>query len=380
VTAVATFMGVLFVPAGLLSADASQLFITEYVEGSASNQAIELYNPGSMAVNLQASGYSLLILQDGSTAVEGFVALSGQVPAGGTWVVASASAGAALLAKANQTASTTWFDGNDVVALVQGGTAVDVIGKVGEDPGSYWGTGDVTTQDHTLRRKASVTAGDPNGADAFDPALQWDGYAQDTFDGLGWVGSSVNQPVALTCPASVETTQGIAASAPVSATDPDGTVTSLAVTSVNPDDPGTIAVVGVTAAGAAGGMATGSLSVSPSTPIGSYTVTVGAANDDAAPQTGSCDIAVAVSPATPGSLRALVSAMTDDGDVAAAKAPLLQQRLDRIDAAMAAGRTADAAAQLQAFANQVAGLSPRWIAPDAAGQLVEQAAAVAAAL
>ena len=52
-------------------------------------------------------------------------------------------------------------------------------------PTNEWGTGLTSTMDNTLRRKSSVTAGDTNGADAFDPAVQWDGFAIDTFDGLG---------------------------------------------------------------------------------------------------------------------------------------------------------------------------------------------------
>ena len=39
--------------------------------------------------------------------------------------------------------------------------------------------------DNTLRRKSSIEAGDTNDTDAFDPALEWDGFANDTFDGLG---------------------------------------------------------------------------------------------------------------------------------------------------------------------------------------------------
>ena len=62
---------------------------------------------------------------------------------------------------------------------------IDVIGQVGFDPGTEWGTGLTSTQDNTLRRKAAVTDGDPIGSDVFDPAVQWDGFATDTFDGLG---------------------------------------------------------------------------------------------------------------------------------------------------------------------------------------------------
>jgi hypothetical protein len=54
---------------------------------------------------------------------------------------------------------------------------------MGEDPGTSWGG---VTHDKTLRRKASVTEGDPNRTDPFDPTIEWDIYPIDTFDGLGF--------------------------------------------------------------------------------------------------------------------------------------------------------------------------------------------------
>lgn len=62
---------------------------------------------------------------------------------------------------------------------------LDVIGQVGSDPGTEWGTGLTSTADDTLCRKATIQAGDPNGSDAFNPADEWNGFATDTFDGLG---------------------------------------------------------------------------------------------------------------------------------------------------------------------------------------------------
>ena len=41
------------------------------------------------------------------------------------------------------------------------------------------------TADNTIIRKAAVTSGDAVGSDAFNPSLQWDGYAIDSFGGLG---------------------------------------------------------------------------------------------------------------------------------------------------------------------------------------------------
>jgi hypothetical protein len=70
----------------------------------------------------------------------------------------------------------------------------------------------------------------------------------------------------------------------------------------------------------------------------------------------------------------------DSGDVAPAKARLLTDRLSRVERFLAAGQKAAARAQLQAFANQVLGLSPSWVTPAAAEALAEMADALAASL
>ncbi len=64
-------------------------------------------------------------------------------------------------------------------------TGIDVIGRIDEDPGSEWSGGGIGTQNETLRRKAGICAGDPQGLDAFDPSVEWDGFPEDTFGGLG---------------------------------------------------------------------------------------------------------------------------------------------------------------------------------------------------
>lgn len=154
----------------------------------------------------------------------------------------------------------------------------------------------------------------------------------------------------------------------------------MAVTAVSPSDPGTIAVVGVVPAGAPGGTATGSLSVSAATPVGAYTATLTAWNADAVPQSASCTIAVTVTPVTAQTLSALVERLVAEGGVSPEKAMLLVGRLDRVADAVAHGRTAEAAAQLRALVNQAHGLSPRWVSPDAADLIAAQAALLAGTL
>jgi uncharacterized protein len=88
------------------------------------------------------------------------------------------------------------FNGDDAVVLRHGGALVDVIGQIGTDPGSEWGTGDASTADNTIRRKVTVAVGDTVGDDPFDPATEWDGFPSNTFDGLGSrAGGGGNGPV-----------------------------------------------------------------------------------------------------------------------------------------------------------------------------------------
>lgn len=161
----------------------AELIISEYIEGSSNNKAIEIYNPGNVSVNL--SGWQLQTFFNGSLTAGLTLNLSGTLAPGAVYVVAHASANTQILAQANQTTTAGWFNGDDAVALVRAGERVDVLGQIGFDPGTAWVNGAVTTLDRTLRRKPGVTAGDPVGDDPFDPALEWDVYPQDDVSGLG---------------------------------------------------------------------------------------------------------------------------------------------------------------------------------------------------
>jgi predicted extracellular nuclease len=172
---------------GPLSANAvtMDLFFSEYVEGSSFNKALEIYNGTGASIDLTGM-YTVEFFYNGSTSAGLTIALSGTVADGDVFVLTNQSADAAILAVADQvTSATSWFNGDDAVVLRRGATLLDVIGQIGFDPGSEWGTGDTSTQDNTLRRMAGVCTGDANGSDPFDPALEWNGYSQNTFDGLG---------------------------------------------------------------------------------------------------------------------------------------------------------------------------------------------------
>lgn len=172
-------------PAQNASAMATELFFSEYIEGSSNNKALEIYNGTGAAVDLAAGGYSISMYFNGSASAGLTINLTGTVAAGDVYVVAHSSAAAAILAQADQTNGAGWFNGNDAVVLSKGTTVIDVIGQIGFNPGTEWGSSLTSTADNTLRRKETITSGDPDGSNAFDPALEWDGYANNTFDGLG---------------------------------------------------------------------------------------------------------------------------------------------------------------------------------------------------
>lgn len=163
------------------------LYISEYVEGTSSNKAIELFNSMASPLDLGASGYSLELYSNGASTPSSTLALSGVVAAGDVFVLAHALADAAIIAQADVlNSSVINFNGNDAVVLRKAGVIVDVIGQIGVDPSfAGWGSGSITTVDHTLRRDFLLTAGDANGFDAFEPSSEWSGFAVNTFVGLG---------------------------------------------------------------------------------------------------------------------------------------------------------------------------------------------------
>lgn len=169
---------------------AANLYFSEYIEGSSNNKALEIYNSSANSVDL--TGHKVEMYFNGSNSAGLTINLTGNIPANGVFVLAHGSANATILAKANQTNSSGWFNGDDAIVLKNGTTVLDSIGQVGVDPGSEWGSGFTSTADNTLRRKTSITTGDTIINDSFNPATEWEGYAQDTFDHLGTYQGSSN--------------------------------------------------------------------------------------------------------------------------------------------------------------------------------------------
>ncbi len=122
---------------GLPVANAAELIISEYVEGSGNNKALEFYNSGSQVLDLSA--YRVEIYFNGASAAGRSIDLSGSLAPGKTFVLANGVADPALLALASQRVEGSWFNGNDAVLLRRrSGEILDSLGQVGFNPGTTW--------------------------------------------------------------------------------------------------------------------------------------------------------------------------------------------------------------------------------------------------
>jgi predicted extracellular nuclease len=315
-------------PAG--AAVPTDVFFSEYIEGTGFNKAVEIFNGTGAPVDLAAGGYTLELYSNGAGAASQTVALTGTVADGDVYVVTRADADPAIVAQADQLApAVANWNGDDAVVLRKGVAPVDVIGQIGVDPGTEWGTGATSTSDNTIRRQATISAGDTDGTNPFDPAAEWEGFPLNTLDGLGahtFDPGTGNQPVTVTCGGPLATVAGTAASRVVTATDPDGTVVDVDVTGVSPAPAaGTIARTAFTPAAAVGGTAEATVTVDAGVPAGSYAVSVTATNDDAVAQTAVCTLTVSVQGVR--TIGEVQGSVTDTTDGATFPSPLVGQQV-----------------------------------------------------
>lgn len=160
---------------------ATNLFFSEYVEGTSSNKALEIFNGTGQPVDL--SQYSVNLATNGSPWGSTPLLLTGTLANNEVYVIVNASASAAILAQADITSTVTYYNGNDAVGLFQGTTLIDVIGVMGENPGTTpphgWSIAGVVdaTQEYTLIRKPTVVS----------PTTDWALSAGTNADNSQWI-------------------------------------------------------------------------------------------------------------------------------------------------------------------------------------------------
>lgn len=188
----------------------SELFFSEYCEGSSHNKALEVYNPTTSTVNL--SNYRIIRYSNGSAVPVDSFDLTGTLAAHDVWVITNGQAtpdaqgafcNATLMAMADQLGpapyvagtAVMFFNGDDALGLIRIApyAVIDIFGKIGEDPGVSWSDvfpytdaqGAWWTINHTLQRKPGVTGGVTVNPTAFNVTVEWDSLPSNTWTGLG---------------------------------------------------------------------------------------------------------------------------------------------------------------------------------------------------
>jgi len=169
----------------LISQSCSDLYISEYIEGSSNNKCIEIYNPTPNSIDLSSTGYALKFFFNGSTSAGTTINLAGMLPGGDVYVVCDNDAAPAFLAVADQTSTSSFYNGDDAVLLLRGTDTLDIIGVIGNDPGTAWTGSSVSTLNQTLVRRPGVKSGIVSNPASFNPSLEWISYAQDFAGNLG---------------------------------------------------------------------------------------------------------------------------------------------------------------------------------------------------
>lgn len=166
---------------------AADLFISEYIEGSSNNKAVEIFNGTGADVDL--STYVIEVYSNGKLTTDApnyTLTLSGTLVNGDVYVIYNASAIAAITSVGDISSNITFYNGDDIVVLKHSGTIIDSIGQgTGIDPGTNWSVNGVATSEMTLVRISTILSGDTDTTDVYDPSAEWVAYPQDTTTYLG---------------------------------------------------------------------------------------------------------------------------------------------------------------------------------------------------
>ncbi len=181
---------------------ATDLIISEYIEGSSNNKALEVFN--GTGTTLDMTQYRFVRYNNGNTTSSGTFEFVGTLADGDVYVIANSGSLAGILNVADTTHSITYFNGNDYIGLekfvIDEWLVIDVIGVLGED--AFWSVAGIpgATGEQTLVRKADVCSPTTDwptsaGTDASDS--QWIVYDQNDFNYIGAHTSNCSGPIPL---------------------------------------------------------------------------------------------------------------------------------------------------------------------------------------
>ena len=220
--------------------DATELFFSEYAEGSGNNKYLEIYNGTGASVVLTNYQIAQAVNGGGWQYYHTFTTGT-SIADGDVWVITTDQADASIQAVADEILpypSVVHHNGDDARGLISisgtDTTWIDIIGDPNNDPGTGWDVAGVTngTQNHTLVRKSTVTSGNTDWLVSAGTTMdnsEWIVLDQDTWT---YVGSHPHAELEGPVPPTISSI----AIEPSSPTESDDVTVSAAIT-----DDGTIA-------------------------------------------------------------------------------------------------------------------------------------------
>ena len=152
--------------------NSSDLFFSEYIEGSSNNKALEIAN--YTGENVDLSIYSLKKQTNGAGAWSSALNLTGTLTNGDVFVLNNSSASSVIIDESDMPGgSKATFNGNDPVGLFKNDILIDIIGVFDGGAGYF-------AQNITLQRKPTILGPNTNFS-----ISEWNQYPTDTFFGLG---------------------------------------------------------------------------------------------------------------------------------------------------------------------------------------------------
>lgn len=150
----------------------SDLYFSEYMEGSSFNKALEIANFTGATVNL--STYTMKIATNGSATWNNTYSfpMSAQITDGDVYVVANTGLAVCTGVVDNSDDVITGFNGNDVIGLFKNDVLIDILGTLGSNSNF--------AQNTTLVRKSSISS--PNTTYS---SSEWDTFPSNTCSNLG---------------------------------------------------------------------------------------------------------------------------------------------------------------------------------------------------
>ena len=176
----------------------SQIFFSEYAEGSSNNKYLEIYNASSEVIDLSDYAYPSTANAPTEPGMHEYwnpFDEGASVAPGEVYVICHGSADPLIQEDCDEN-HTYLSNGNDGYCLVNGTeenySIIDCIGDWYGDPGNGWDVAGVTagTKDHTLVRKSNVLSGNygdwSSSAGTNADNSQWEVFDMDTWDYLGY--------------------------------------------------------------------------------------------------------------------------------------------------------------------------------------------------